>query len=64
VAVIAVIQQKGGVGKSTITANLAAELIHAKRRVVLTRVTATPYCFDRRFEKSADRIRRVERSRG
>jgi chromosome partitioning protein len=35
VAVIAVIQQKGGVGKSTITANLAAELIHRKRAVIL-----------------------------
>jgi chromosome partitioning protein len=34
-AVIAVIQQKGGVGKSTITANLAAELVHAKRSVIL-----------------------------
>jgi chromosome partitioning protein len=35
VAVIAVIQQKGGVGKSTITANLAGELIHSKHRVIL-----------------------------
>jgi chromosome partitioning protein len=35
VSVIAVIQQKGGVGKSTITANLAAELVHAKREVIL-----------------------------
>lgn len=35
VSVIAVIQQKGGVGKSTITANLAGELINAKRRVIL-----------------------------
>lgn len=34
-AVIAVIQQKGGVGKSTITANLAAELVHAKHEVIL-----------------------------
>lgn len=34
-AVIAVIQQKGGVGKSTITANLAAELIQLKRSVIL-----------------------------
>ena len=34
-AVIAVIQQKGGVGKSTITANLAAELVNAKREVIL-----------------------------
>lgn len=34
-AVIAVIQQKGGVGKSTITANLAGEFIAAGRRVVL-----------------------------
>jgi len=35
VAVIAVIQQKGGVGKSTISANLAGELIHLKRTVIL-----------------------------
>ena len=34
-AVIAVIQQKGGVGKSTITANLAGELIHLRKKVVL-----------------------------
>lgn len=34
-SIIAIIQQKGGVGKSTITANLAAELVHAKRTVVL-----------------------------
>ena len=32
-AIIAVIQQKGGVGKSTITANLAGELLHKKRSV-------------------------------
>ena len=34
-AVIAVIQQKGGVGKSTITANLAADLVHTKHEVIL-----------------------------
>jgi chromosome partitioning protein len=33
VAVIAVIQQKGGVGKSTITANVAGELVRKGRAV-------------------------------
>ena len=32
-AVIAVIQQKGGVGKSTITANVAGELVRKGRAV-------------------------------
>lgn len=32
-AVIAVIQQKGGVGKSTITANVAGELVRKGRTV-------------------------------
>ena len=34
-AIIAIIQQKGGVGKSTISANLAAELVALKRSVIL-----------------------------
>jgi chromosome partitioning protein len=33
--IIAVIQQKGGVGKSTIAANVAVELVHTKRRVLM-----------------------------
>jgi chromosome partitioning protein len=35
VPIIAIIQQKGGVGKTTLAANLAGELVAAKRSVVL-----------------------------
>jgi chromosome partitioning protein len=35
VAVVSILNYKGGVGKTTVTANLAAEIAHRGRRVLL-----------------------------